>query len=72
LSAELNRLAKEVERYRTAHQDISAHAGETKDEQLFLEEVAKEAERAKSEIRDRLFTQQAAAAAQLQELPESL
>lgn len=64
LSAELNRLAKEVERYRTAHQDISAHAGETKDEQLFLEEVAKEAERAKSEIRDRLFTQQAAATAQ--------
>lgn len=64
LSAELNRLAKEVERYHSAHQDIPAHAGETKDEQVFLEEVAKEAKRAKSEVRDRLFTQQAAATAQ--------
>jgi type I restriction enzyme R subunit len=64
LSAELNRLAKEVESYRSAHQDISAPAGETKDEQLFLEEIAKEAERAKGEIRSRLFTEQVAATAQ--------
>jgi type I restriction enzyme R subunit len=64
LSSELYRLAKEVESYRSAHHDISAHAGEANDEQLLLQEIANEAELAKGEIRSRLFTQQVAATAQ--------
>jgi type I restriction enzyme R subunit len=64
LRFELNRLSKEFEEYRTAHRAITADAGEAKDEQSFLEDLAADAEQAKIELKNRLAMQQAAATTQ--------
>jgi type I restriction enzyme, R subunit len=71
LRTELSRLAKALEEYQTAHQEVEQRLvatettlKETKDEQLFWEQMALEAEQAKATLEEQLAVQQTAAASQ--------
>ncbi len=71
LRTELSRLTKALEEYQTAHQEAEQRLvatettlKETKDEQLFWEQMALEAEQAKATLEEQLAEQQSAAASQ--------
>jgi type I restriction enzyme, R subunit len=71
LRTELSRLAKALKEYQTAHQETAQRLvatettlKETKDEQLFWEQMALEAEQAKATLEEQLAEQQTAAASQ--------
>jgi type I restriction enzyme R subunit len=71
LRTELDRLAKELERYESLHRDTTQQfevsevkLREAKDAQRFSGEMASETEQARAELETRLVAQQAAAAAQ--------